>query len=100
MDGAAESAAAAPAPAADADEAAFGARVLEFYERHNPTRVDMVPEIVEKYKDRPETLWAKLDKKYGGAATGAFLDFRSKSFDARAALRLRGVVRKSAVAGR
>ena len=73
----------------EADDEAFARRVRAFYEAHNPERLDLVPDIVSKYKDQPDKLWAKLEKKYPGTATSRDdrLDFRSRAFDARAALR-------------
>ena len=43
---------------------AFARRVRAFYEAHNPERLDLVPEIVSKYKTQQDKLWAKLEKKY------------------------------------
>ena len=71
-----------------ADDAAFARKVRAFYEAHNPERLDLVPEIVSKYRNQQDKLWAKLEKKYPGTATSRDdrLDFRSRAFDARAAL--------------
>ena len=33
-----------------ADDDAFARKVRAFYEAHNPERLDLVPEIVSKYK--------------------------------------------------
>ena len=43
---------------------------------------------MDKYKTQQDKLWAKLEKKYPGTATSRDdrLDFRSRAFDARAAL--------------
>ena len=46
-----------------ADDAAFAKKVRAFYEAHNPERLDLVPEIVDKYKTQQDKLWAKLEKK-------------------------------------
>ena len=72
---------------------AFARRVHAFYEAHNPERLDLVPEIVSKYKTQQDKLWAKLEKKYPGTATSRDdrLDFRSRAFDARAALQEPGL---------
>ena len=82
---------AAPPPAA-APDGAFRARVEAYYREHNPARLSLVDEIVAKYAGREEALWAKLAKKYDGVATAADrVDFRSRNFDALAALRTPGV---------
>ena len=82
----------AAAPAAAAADGAFRARVEAYYREHNPARLSLVDEIVAKYAGREEALWAKLAKKYDGAATAADrVDFRSRNFDALAALRTPGV---------
>lgn len=58
----------------------FRARVVAFYEEHNPSRLCGVDEILAKYENREDELWRKLTKKYA-------LDFGSTCFDASRALR-------------
>ena len=71
----------------EAPGSSFRARVVAYYEEHNPSRLHLVDEIVAKYAGREEALWAKLKKKYdAGASAAERLDFRSRNFDALAAL--------------
>jgi hypothetical protein len=44
--------------------------VTDFYSRYNPSKLDEVPHILEKYKDREEVLLAKLGKQYGVESPG------------------------------
>merc|ERR1719464_253682 len=42
-------------------------RLSEFYMKHDPSKVDTVDEILEKYAGNEEILFRKLEKKYGEA---------------------------------
>ncbi|KAG8467990.1 hypothetical protein KFE25_007042 [Diacronema lutheri] len=41
------------------------ARLLRFYEAHNPSKLGEVPNVVRKYRGREEELFSKLEAKYG-----------------------------------
>ncbi|KAJ1623807.1 hypothetical protein T492DRAFT_845233 [Pavlovales sp. CCMP2436] len=41
------------------------ARIMRFYEQHNPSKVKEVVGVVRKYKGKEKELYAKLEKKYG-----------------------------------
>ena len=40
-------------------------QVHTFYLKHNPTKVDEIPKLLEKYKGQEQELLRKLEKKYG-----------------------------------
>ena len=43
----------------------FSEQVTAFYLKHNPTKVDEIPKLLEKYRGQEPELIRKLEKKYG-----------------------------------
>ena len=43
-------------------------QVHAFYLKHNPTKVDEIPKLLEKYRGQEQELLRKLEKKYGVAS--------------------------------
>jgi hypothetical protein len=46
-------------------------KMAALYERHNPTKVNEVDSLLERYAGRYSAMWAKLEEKYGAAAVAA-----------------------------
>jgi cyclophilin family peptidyl-prolyl cis-trans isomerase len=49
----------------------YKARLTEFYQKHNPSKVDTVDATLAKYKGKEEDLFQKLKAKYEGSSTSA-----------------------------
>lgn len=53
----------------------FEAKVLDIYQKHNPTKIGEIPSIMEKYRGKELELIARLEAKYkvnSGGASGGF----------------------------
>ena len=59
----------------------FAAQLTDFYKKYNPSKVNQIPTLLEKYENRIEELKAQLLRKYGLSRTGLL------SFDWREALK-------------
>lgn len=63
---------------AGAEGDANTAAVYDFYRLHNPTKMDSVPDILQKYKGREQELLEKLNKQYGVDNSAAVYEFYRK----------------------
>ncbi|CAI5731695.1 unnamed protein product [Peronospora destructor] len=53
------------------DRARFRKRLVAFYTKHNPEKLQQVDELVEKYELNEELLFQRLHRKYNALAAGA-----------------------------
>lgn len=46
------------------DEEEFRLKLTEFYEKHNPEKINSVPKLLDLYKGEEDVLWSDLHEKY------------------------------------